>query len=128
MAHKKRSKRPIARKFCGNQQTGGSVTQSLVFDKAVHAPGKPAWTPRTTTAWARAHGYRVGKVHETPPTERYPEGTIRLRQFDPAACQYRPVPFGRSGISGVVELAKRAPAHVLRAVAAEEASRGRKRR
>jgi hypothetical protein len=99
----------MAKRRCGTA-TGGSRVQSLRFSKSKHARGEPAWTLARARAWVRAHGYRSEKVDEGP-------GEYRLRQFDPDACLYRSVPFGRgTGIRAVVELPQRAPAHVVRAV------------
>jgi hypothetical protein len=95
--------------------------QSLVFSKEKHARGRPPWTKRSAKAWAKAHGYVSSDVDEKP-------NTYRIRQFDPGACEYRTIPFGKSGIQAVVEApqVKLAPAHVLREVQAELVARKRR--
>ena len=99
---------------CGNTKTGGSLVQSLHFDKEKHPRGKPKWTPARATRWARGEGYVAPKVDET-------EHQYRVRQFDPGYCEYKTVPFGKTGISGVIEFPRRRPppAHVVREVEAE---------
>lgn len=63
--------------------------QSLLFSRAA------GWTTSKSKAWAKAHGYRYGKVDVT---DQY----IRIRQFDPKGSKVqRTVPFGR-GIRAVV--------------------------
>jgi len=63
--------------------------QSLLFDR------NAGWTPATAKAWAKAHGYKHGKVDVT---DQY----VRLRQFDPKGFKVeRTVTFGR-GIRAVV--------------------------
>ncbi len=95
---------------CGNTITGGTLVQSLAFDKSKHPRGEPKWTPASAQRWARGHGYVAPDVHETP-------NQYRVRQFDPGHCEYRTVSFGKSGISATVELPKRrVPAHVIDAV------------
>lgn len=67
----------------------GSEVQSLLFDRS-------QWTPRSARAWAKKHGYRSVKVHET-------DNYIRLRQFAPVGgTEKRTITFGR-GIRAVVE-------------------------
>ena len=111
----KRKKAPA----CGSP-TGGSRAQSLVFSKTKHARGKPKWTKARAKTWAKGKGYKYGKVDETA-------GEYRLRQFDPGRCLYRSQAFGNSGIRAILELPKRAPAHVVRKVE-EELVRPRKKR
>lgn len=84
--------------------------QSLTFDRA-------RWSPSEARRWVRAHGGVAPKVRATA-------NQYRIRQFDPARCQYRTVPFGDSGVSGVVELPRRrAPAHVVAEVDRQMLSR-----
>jgi len=92
---------------CGSP-TGGTRTQSLVFSKTKHAKDKPKWTKARAKTWAKSKGYRYGKVDETL-------NELRLRQFDPGPCQYRSVPFGKSGIRAIVEVPSTRK-HVTRAV------------
>ena len=106
---KSRSQLPPDR-HCGNELTGGSLVQSLHFDKGKHPRGEPAWNAKTATTWARSHGYVA------PAVDQHGQ-QLHVRQFDPGYCEYRTVPFGKNGVSGVVELPiKRAPAHVASAV------------
>jgi hypothetical protein len=66
----------------------GSEVQSLLFDRQ--------WTPAEAKDWARAHGYRHGKVHVT-------DNYIRLRQFEPVAgTEKRTITFGQ-GIKAIIE-------------------------
>ena len=56
-------------------------------------------------AWAKAHGYRYGKVHTT---DQY----IRIRQSSPKGkATMRTIPFGTKGIRAVVarEMSTRSP-------------------
>jgi hypothetical protein len=70
----------------------GSEVQSLLFDKQ--------WTVPEAKDWARAHGYRSAKVHET-------DNYIRLRQFEPVAGkEKRTINFGQ-GIKAIIEEGKR---------------------
>jgi hypothetical protein len=69
----------------------GSKVQSLLFDKQ--------WTVHEARQWARDHGYRNGKVHET-------DNYIRLRQFEPVSgTEKRTITFGQ-GIKAIVEEVK----------------------
>lgn len=74
----------------GMQEKGyrGKI-QSLVFSKA-------HFTEAQAKAWAARHGYRYGKVDETP-------NTYRLRQFNPGSCPttFRTFSLTR-GVQGVV--------------------------
>lgn len=66
----------------------GSEVQSLLFDKQ--------WTVAEAKDWARAHGYKASKVHET-------DNYIRLRQFDPIpGTEKRTITFGQ-GIKAIIE-------------------------
>jgi hypothetical protein len=124
MAKKKPPRRPLPPdRACGNTLTGGSLVQSLHFDKKKHPRGKPRWNPKASTEWARGHGYRAPEVAETP-------NQYRVRQFDPGHCVYRTVPFGKSGISGVIETPERRPAkaHVVEAVNEEMLKRALRRK
>lgn len=100
-AKKKTTKR---KPKCGSS-TGGTRVQSLAFSKTKHARGKPKWTPARARKWAEAHDYKATKVETTP-------NEYRLRQRTPGPCEYRSVPFGKSGIRAIMET----PAHVQRAV------------
>jgi hypothetical protein len=63
--------------------------QSLLFSRA------DGWTEGKAKQWAKAHGYKHGKVDVT---DQY----VRLRQFDPKGLKIkRTIPFGR-GIKAVV--------------------------
>jgi hypothetical protein len=63
--------------------------QSLLFDRG------SGWNESKSKAWAKAHGYKYGKVDVT---DQY----VRIRQSDPKGSQVkRTVPFGR-GIRAVV--------------------------
>lgn len=64
-----------------------SQVQSLLFDRE-------AFTATTAKAWARAHGYRHGKVDTT---DRY----HRLRQFDPDGSPCRTIAFDE-GVKAIV--------------------------
>jgi hypothetical protein len=69
----------------------GSEVQSLLFDKQ--------WTVAEAKDWARAHGYKAAKVHET-------DNYIRLRQFDPVdGTEKRTITFGQ-GIKAIIEQVK----------------------
>lgn len=72
---------------------GKSRVQSLIF------PKRKRWTAKKARAWAKDHGYKATKVHET-------DKTFRLRQFDPKACAYRTIPFGPK-IQAVIEVPTR---------------------
>jgi hypothetical protein len=112
MASKKTKKpapkprRSRAKRPCGNELTGKSLVQSLMFSKTTQPKGKPPWTPRTIKPWAREHGYVAPHVEETV-------NTYRVRQFEPhskgrGACAYGTVPFGRgTGIRGVLEFPRK---------------------
>ena len=66
----------------------GSEVQTLLFDKQ--------WTVPEARDWARSHGYRSSKVHET-------DDYIRLRQFEPTeGLEKRTIVFGQ-GIKAVIE-------------------------
>lgn len=69
----------------------GSRPQSLVFRRS-------RFSPSTAKAWAKAHGFRYGKVDVQA-------NTIRLRQFDPGECcrSGGMVPFGKgTGVQAYV--------------------------
>ena len=71
----------------------GGITeiQSLLLPVA-------AYTPATAKGWAKAHGYRYGKVHTTA-------NYHRLRQADPGAFRaLRTITLGGPGIKAVVGL------------------------
>lgn len=123
MARKKRPARkglPPDRP-CGNTLTGGTLVQSLTFSKEKHRRRTKPWSKKSASGWARDHGYVHSAVDEKP-------GTFRIRQFDPGHCEYRTVPFGTSGISGVIETPRRrAPAQVQEAVDVELLRRHRRK-
>jgi hypothetical protein len=83
------SSRRVSPTSCGDPVTGGSVVQSLLFDRDL-------WTEKEARAWALKHGFVAPFVDMKP-------NTIRIRQVDPAACEYRTKPFGSSGIQAVLE-------------------------
>jgi hypothetical protein len=74
---------------CGDPVTGGSIVQSLLFDRDL-------WTEEAARAWAHDHGFVAPFVDVKP-------NTIRIRQVNPAACEYRTKRFGDHGIKAVIE-------------------------
>ena len=85
------SSRRVSPTTCGDPVTGGSIVQSLLF-------GRDLWTEEEARAWALEHGFVAPFVDVKP-------NTIRIRQVNPAACEYRTKPFGdsSSGIKAVIE-------------------------
>ena len=89
--------------------------QSLLFSRDA------GWTPSKAKAWAKAHGYKYGKVDVT---DQY----VRIRQADPKGSKVkRTVPFGK-GIRAVVAKEKRSSMARTRTKVAAKRRRRRSRK
>ncbi len=83
------SRRSPGRRYDHERTWRGSAVQALLF-------ARPRWTAPRAKAWAREHGYRSDKVHQT-------DNYVRLRQFVPAPdTEKRTITFG-DGIRAVIE-------------------------
>lgn len=84
------SSQRVSSTSCGDPVTGGSIVQSISFDR-------DRWTEDEARAWALRHGFVAPYVDETA-------NRLRIRQVDPAACEYRTKPFGHdTGIQATIE-------------------------